>query len=180
MNFGPGWTRAHDVASAALALAMVACVVGVTRAVLLEPLPTRAPAAHVASMPGPAPRAATLSDDAVIAAIERDMFASEVAGDVEDGAAWSDDEWDDAEVVAPTSPAPLRLTGVMLLPGGGVASLSVDGGPAQLVRVGEQFGGRRLLRVAPGLAVLAGSGDTLELRLATPPAPRLLAGRDQP
>ena len=180
MTFGPGWTRAHDVASAALALATIACVVGVTRAVHLEPLPTRAPAARVAPMPEPASRAAPLSDDAVIAAVERDMFASELAGDVEDEAAPSDDAWADAEVVASASPAPLRLTGVMLLPGGGVASLSADGGPAQLVRVGQRFGGRRLLRVAPGLAVLAGAGDTLELRLATPPAPRLLAGRDQP
>ena len=60
----------------------------------------------------------------------------------------------------------LRLQGVAVLPnGGGLAALSVNGRPAQVVRVGQVVEGLRLVRVRAGAATLSRPDTTLVLQL---------------
>jgi hypothetical protein len=155
-----GWPRAHRAALVALALAWVALVATAVEAFHLQaaPAPTRPharplSAVAVRTVPvggiGPLPGA----DPFDRARVEADVL-EESAGEIGALPAMADG------TAAAARPA-VRLQGVVLRgDGGGVAALSVAGGAAQLVRVGQHFQGWQLQRIAPGRATLT-DGDTV-------------------
>ncbi len=169
------WTRENRVAALALALGVVACVAAVADAVRLEPPPVVDAPAGVPRVPTLPPRPVTLPAAEILAAVERDPFATGPMYEPFRATAG-------APAPSPDSATPpaVRLAGVVLLPGGGAAALSVDGRPTQLVRVDGQIDGWRLERVSARAATVTGPGGTLHLRLADPAPPAALAAGGTP
>ncbi len=166
-RFESGWSLGNEVALAALSLALAVGAFSLAGAVRVDaPATAAAPAAEV-PLPDVPPRTESLSEEALFAAVERDPFASEGLFDEEQGSGWSAAE----PAPAAEAPAAVRLTGILLLPGGGAAALSIHGAPAQLVRVGATVDGWRLVSVAAGVATVEGPDGTLRLRLHAPAAP---------
>jgi hypothetical protein len=116
------------------------------------------------------PRPMGVSEDALLAALDADLFARERAGDGAppeevDAGTLADDGASEAPAPAPVLPA-LRLLGVVLhADGGGSAALASSTGEMQLVRVGQRYGGWLLRAVERGSATLAGADTMIVLRI---------------
>jgi hypothetical protein len=162
----PALSPAERGALAALGVACVLLGAAVTDAIRLDPPP--APA----NMPVTLARVSDLqtagpSDAALARAAAVDPFSPDrvgVATRDADGEA-TIDESPETPASAPEPPQ-LRLLGVVVLGDGrGSAALSVAGGAAQLVRVGQQVDRWVLERVESGTATLVSRDGRLVLRL---------------
>ena len=167
-RFPPGWTRHNDAALAAFVVGVATLAASLGGAAHVAPADSVAAPVERLHVPELPQAAAPITDEVLFGAAERDPFVASLAG-YDAAESWTESEAaGDAEIVA--APPAVRLSGVVLLPGGGAAVLAVDGRPAQLVRVGATLDGWRLVRVASGAATVAGPDGTLQLRLPAPVA----------
>lgn len=175
------WTAANFAALSALVVAAGVCGTDLARSLSVEPPPSVTPPV-VRPMPrlAEASRADDSSARSVATAIRLDPFLSDRVGTEGEYAAGEVETRAEPEIpittVAPTTPT-VRLQGVAVMPSGAaVAVVSVEGRPAQLMRVGQLVtDGLRLTRIERGSATLAGPDTTIVLRLpssTSDPAPR--------
>lgn len=166
------WTAGNFAALSALVVAAGVCGTDLVRSLSVDP-PPAVTAPGVRPMPRLAERrgADDSSARSVATAIRLDPFLSDRVG-VEGGYAGGEADTEAAgpeipiTTVAPATPA-LRLQGVAVMPSGAaVAVVSVEGRPAQLMRVGQPVtDGLRITRIERGSATLAGPDTTIVLRL---------------
>lgn len=167
MSIFAGWTPANHAALGALAASLLLLGAVAAEARWIEPLPAAPAPPRAAAMPRVTPRAAALSDDAILAAVARNPFRPDrrrpsgryrMPGQ--------------APPAAPTMPAAppamaynIRLLGTVVLPdGAGLAALAGQTGESRIVKTGQSFEGFRVTRVTHGGATLRGADTTLVLR----------------
>lgn len=159
--------RAHLLAIIALVLGIGLCAGTLVDAIRVEAASTGSVGADTLAIPDLPARGGESEGDVVIdAAVNVDPFhpartrprSRYVPGGL--------------TATAPTLPTPprvpvpmLRLLGVISQPKGGLAAISANGKPAQVVRVGETIEGLKLTRVQPGAATLTRPDTTLVVRL---------------
>lgn len=138
--------------SIALMIASATFAVAATRATLLEPLPAAA-APFVNKLPDGTPRSVRAKAE-IQAPSDAFLLAQEPVVDV-------------APQASPQPiPDPVRLTGTIALPSGGVAVVESEQG-SRIMRVGDSWSGLRLREVVTGQAefVDASTGEPVTLRI---------------
>jgi hypothetical protein len=167
MSIATGWTLGNRIALGALAASVaLAALVGI-EARRVDPLPSAPAARRAAAMPVVKPRAAARTDAVVMAAVARDPFRADRRRPV-GRYRLPGDPILAAAPAPPAAPPPqlinIRLVGTVVLPDGGLAALAGQTGESRVVRVGQEFEGFRLTRVAHGTATLRGNDTTVVLK----------------
>lgn len=168
------WTPANLAALAALVVALLGAGITTVRAHAAGAVaePARVARVELPARLAPAEPTADSVRRVVDAVVEIDPFQPDRTAplrrfrdrDVPDERATPESE---ASVVAQAAaPGTVRLQGIVRLPNGGaLAVLSMNGGAAKLVRVGQTIDQYRLTHVDARTATLAGPDTTLVLRL---------------
>lgn len=143
----------RQLAGAALVFATATFVAATTRALVLQPLP--APVAPYADVL-PASRSVSARSESVIHSASSDAFLL----------AEQPVEQATIQASATLVPDPVRLTGTIALPSGGVAVVESSQG-SRIMRVGESWSGLRLREVVNGQAMFvdASTGEPVTLRI---------------
>lgn len=159
------FNRAHLLAIGALILGIGLCAGTLARAIQVDAAPPASLGADTLTIPDVPARGSEADGDVVIeAAVNVDPFqparSRPGARYVPGGTAAV------TPATPPRVPVPmLRLHGVVTQPNGGLAAISANGRPAQVVRVGQTIEGLKLTRVQPGAATLTRPDTTLVVRL---------------
>jgi hypothetical protein len=162
------FNRAHLLAIVALILGIGLCAGTLARAIQVDVALPASLAADTLTIPDvPARGREADGDVAIDAAVNVDPFhparTRPGARYVPGGAAAMATA---QPATPPRVPVPmLRLHGVVTQPNGGLAAISANGRPAQVVRVGQTIEGLKLTRVQPSAATLTRPDTTLVVRL---------------
>lgn len=169
MNFLARWTPANRVALGVLGMSILVCALAFAGARRVAALPASPDPRPAPAMPDVAARPEGASDAQILSAVARDPFRPDrrrPPGRYRlPGEALPTEPQRTYDYTPPPAAPVMRLVGtVVLADGRGLAALAGEGGESRVVRVGEEMGGFRVLRVTSGTATLTDGDTTIVLR----------------